>query len=55
MIADRLSQYAASSQRDREMLEQVLLLAKLAGDIDNAYLIWRVLEEAGDPALLGLG
>jgi hypothetical protein len=55
MIADRLGQYAASNQRDLEMLEQARLLSKLAGDIDNAYLIRRVLEEAGDPALLGLG
>jgi hypothetical protein len=37
MIADRLGQYAASHQRDREMLEQARLLAKLAGDIDNEY------------------
>ena len=55
MIADRLGQYAASNQRDLEMLEQARLLSKLAGDIDKAYLIRRVLEETGDPALLGLG
>jgi len=55
MIADRLGQYAGSGQRDDEMLEQARLLAKLAGDIDEPYLIKRVREETGDPALLGLG
>jgi hypothetical protein len=55
MIADRLGQYAASNQQDREMLEQARLLAKLTGDIDNEYLNRRVSEESGDPALLGRG
>ena len=55
MIADRLGQYAGSGERDREMLEQARLLAKLAGEIDQPYLIKRVREETGDPALLGLG
>jgi hypothetical protein len=54
LIADRLGQHAASNDRDDEMLEQARLLFKLAGDIDNEYLIQRVLEETGDPALLGL-
>jgi hypothetical protein len=55
LIADRLGQYAASNDRDDEMLEQARLLLKLAGDIDKEYLVKRVLEETGDPALLGLG
>jgi hypothetical protein len=55
MIADRLGQSAGSEQRDGEMLEQARLLAELAGEIDSAYLIRRILEETGDPALLGLG
>jgi hypothetical protein len=54
MIADRLGQYAASDDRDDEMLEQATLLFKLAGHIDREYLIKRALEETGDPALLGL-
>lgn len=53
MIADRLGQYAASKQRDLEMLEQARLLSMLAGDLDKAYLIRRVLEESGDLALVG--
>ena len=35
LIADRLGQYAASGDRDDEMLEQARLLFKLAGDIDK--------------------
>jgi hypothetical protein len=54
MIADRLGQYAASDDRDDEMLEQAKLLFKLAGDIDREYLVRRAVEETGDPALLGL-
>ena len=54
MIADRLGQFAASGDRDEEMLEQARLLFKLAGDIDREYLIKRVLEETGDPARLRL-
>ena len=54
LIADRLGQYAASNDRDDEMLEQARLLFKLAGEVDHEYLIKRVSEETGDPALLGL-
>jgi hypothetical protein len=54
MIADRLGQYAASNDRDDDMLEQARLLLQLAGEIDLEYLTKRVLEENGDPAILGL-
>jgi hypothetical protein len=38
LIADRLGQFAASNNRDREMVDQARLLLKLARDIDRDYL-----------------
>jgi hypothetical protein len=52
LIADRLAQYEASKRQDPEMLEQARYLLALAEQIDDGYLIKRVVEEGGDPDLL---
>lgn len=54
MIADRLGQYAASKNMDETMLRQATLLVKLAPAYDHDYLIRRINEETGDPAVIGL-
>jgi hypothetical protein len=54
MIADRLGQFAASRDRDAEMLEQARLLFQLAEKLDGKYLRRRIVEEMGDPMHLGL-
>ena len=54
MIADRLGQFAASDGKDQRMLDQAVLLKQLAGAADLAYLRRRVVEETGDPSLIGL-
>lgn len=53
IIADRLGQHEIS-QGDTSMLEQAKLLYTIAQDLDVKYLVQRILEEAGNPALLGL-
>jgi hypothetical protein len=52
MIADRLGQYAASSQRDHSRLAQAKLLFRLADDLDLVYLKARIADEGGDFDLL---
>jgi hypothetical protein len=52
MIADRLGQYAASSERDHSRLAQAQLLFRLAEDLDLRYLHIRIADEGGDFALL---
>jgi hypothetical protein len=54
LIADRLGQYAASNEKDREMLDQAKLLKMLALEYDHDYLKRRIVEESGDPAAIGL-
>jgi hypothetical protein len=54
LIADRLGQYAASLNRDREMLEQAKIMLSLALDYDRDYLKRRIVEETGDPAEIGI-
>ena len=54
LIADRLGQFAASDNKDDEMRQQASLLRLLALDIDEAYLRRRILDEGGDPSLVGL-
>jgi hypothetical protein len=54
LIADRLGQYASSNNRDDSMLSQAILLFKLAADCDVAYLKRRIVEETGDPSVIGL-
>ena len=52
MIADRLGQYAASSERDHSRLAQAQLLFRLAEDLDLRYLQIRIADEGGDFDLL---
>jgi hypothetical protein len=52
MIADRLGQYAASSQRDHSRLAQAQLLFRLAEDLDLSYLRVRIADEGGNFDLL---
>ena len=53
LIADRLGQYAASNNLDRELLEQARLLKSLARQLDTDYLCKRILDDGGDPSLIG--
>jgi hypothetical protein len=55
MIADRLAQYAVASPTDDSRLLQARMLVKLADPIDRDYLLRRIHEEGGDPALLEIG
>lgn len=54
IIADRLAQYSVASPADESRLRQAVVLFRLADAPDLAYLKRRILEEGGDPALLGL-
>lgn len=54
MIADRLAQHAVASPSDDSRLRQARALFALGQQLDMAYLARRVIEEGGDPALLGL-
>ena len=54
MIADRLGQYAAGPATDTSRLRQAEALLKLADNLDMEYLLKRIGDEQGDPALLGL-
>jgi hypothetical protein len=53
LIADRLGQYAAASSSDDSRLLQARALLRLAKEIDHDYLLRRIGEEGGDPALIG--
>jgi len=53
MIADRLGQHAVS-QGDDIMLEQARLLYSISKDLDEDYLLKRIVDEGGKPDLLGL-
>ena len=53
LIADRLGQHEVSSGNSL-MLDQARALYLIAGDLDQQYLIERIVEESGNPALLGL-
>ena len=53
IIADRLGQHEVS-QGDMSMLEQAKALYTIAQDLDVTYLVRRIEEESGNPALLGL-
>lgn len=54
LIADRLGQYAASTNRSAAMRFQAQLMFDLAGEYDRAYRKRRIIEETGDPAVIGL-
>jgi hypothetical protein len=54
MIADRLGQHAVAPLSDDSRLRQARALLKLAEKPDIDYLIRRIWDEGGDPALLGL-
>jgi hypothetical protein len=54
MIADRLAQHAVSIPTDDSRLQQARYLFRLAEGLDISYLYRRMIEEGGDPALLGL-
>ena len=54
LIADRLGQHAVASATDPSRLLQARALFDMAEDIDRAYLLRRIVEEGGDPALIGL-
>lgn len=53
MIADRLAQHEVAGG-DTSMLQQAKALYTLAWDLDADYLYRRIVEEAGNPAHLGL-
>jgi len=54
LIADRLGQHAIASPTDTSRLDQALALFGLAETLDRAYLLQRIRDDGGDPALLGL-
>ena len=54
LIADRLGQHAVASPTDTTRLEQAQALFSQADGSDEAYLVRRIIEDGGDPALLGL-
>ena len=54
MIADRLAQQAVASPTDTSRLDQARALFVLAQDLDHEYLVKRIIEEGGDPTLIGL-
>lgn len=54
LIADRLGQHAIASRSDPSRLLQAKALLESSPSIDRSYLARRILEEGGDPSLLGL-
>lgn len=54
LIADRLGQYAIASVSDASRLEQAKVLLRMAKEVDGHYLRSRIVDEGGDPALIGL-
>jgi hypothetical protein len=54
MIADRLAQHAIAAPSDDSRLRQARTLFRLARGPDICYLLRRISDEGGDPALLGL-
>ena len=53
LIADRLGQYGANSAH-AELLAQARLLYTLGSNLDLTYLRKRIIEDTGNPALVGL-
>jgi hypothetical protein len=54
LIADRLGQFESSNNTATEVLAQTKMMFNLASDFDDAYLKRRIVEDSGDPVLLGL-
>lgn len=54
MIADRLGQHAVASPADDSRLLQARALFRMADGMDRDYLHRRIVEEGGDPGLIGL-
>jgi hypothetical protein len=54
MIADRLGQHAVAPASDDSRLRQAKMLFRLAAKPDINYLRRRIIQEGGDPVLLGL-
>lgn len=54
LIADRLAQHSVASPTDPSRLRQAEALFSLAETIDMPYLLRRIADEGGDPALIGL-
>lgn len=54
LIADRLGQFAISSVSDTSRLEQAKAMLRMAKEVDGHYLRSRIVDEGGDPALIGL-
>lgn len=54
LIADRLGQFAVSSASDTSRLEQAKAMLRMAKEVDRHYLKVRIVDEGGDPSLIGL-
>ncbi|MGI4939962.1 MAG: hypothetical protein ACRYHQ_05270, partial [Janthinobacterium lividum] len=54
LIADRLAQHSVASPTDDSRLRQARMLFGLAERLDRVYLLARIRDEGGDPALLEL-
>ncbi len=54
LIADRLAQHAVASRSDDSRLRQAISLLHKTDRIDRVYLRRRIIEEGGDPALIGV-
>ena len=54
LIADRLGQHATASRTDDSRLLQAKALLNMAESIDRHYLLRRIVDEGGNPALIGL-
>jgi len=55
LIADRLAQHSVASPTDNSRLNQAKALFALAPSCDRDYLLRRIIEEGGDPSLIGIG
>ena len=49
-----LGQHAVASPADTSGLDQARALSGLANTLDRAYLLQRIRDDSGDPALFGL-
>jgi len=54
LITDRLGHFVASGGQDQDMRDRACRLFQFASDVDKSYLLRRISEESGDPAVLGL-
>jgi hypothetical protein len=54
LIADRLAQHSIASKSDMSRLLQARALLRMAKEVDRHYLYRRIVEEGGDPDLLGI-